>query len=105
MSTGKIEDTSEAWEDGLLGRDETHIVRVPDNEQEAIDEALGLKMISIRLPADLIQAYKDISAYRGLHGYQPLMRDALKRFAEAERKLIMTEIAEDIKQKLSAKAA
>ena len=105
MSTGKIADTCEAWEEGLLGRDENHIVRVSDKEQKAMDEALGLKMISIRLPADLIQAYKDISAHRGLYGYQPLMRDILKRFAEAETKLIMKALADEKKEKLSVKAA
>lgn len=105
MRTGKIADTCEAWEKGSPGRDENHVVRVSDKEQEAVDETLGLKMISIRLPADLIQAYKDISAYRGLYSYQPLMRDVLKRFAEAEIKRMMAEIAEEKKEKLSAKAA
>lgn len=52
-------------------------------------------MISIRLPADLIQAYKDISEYRGLYGYQPLMRDVLKRSAESAMEVIMTEVAEE----------
>lgn len=51
-------------------------------------------MISIRLPVDLIQAYKDISEYKGLYGYQPLMREVLKRFAESEMEVIMTEMAE-----------
>lgn len=103
MRTGKIADTCEAWKKGSPGRDKNHLVRVSDKEQETIKETLGLKMISIRLPADLIQAYKDISAYRGLYGYQPLMRDALKRFAEMEIKRIMAEIVEEKKEKLSAK--
>ena len=64
-----------------------------------------MKMISIRLPADLIQAFKDISEFRGISAYQPLMRDALKRFAESEMKIILTELAEEKRKRTSRKGA
>ena len=45
----QIENTTEAWESGELGRDIKH-ARVVDKVIGAqIDEALGLQMISIRL--------------------------------------------------------
>lgn len=100
-----IEDTAEDWENGKFGQDAKHTRKVSREDQEAIEETLGLKMISIRLPADLIQAYKDISEYRGIYGYQPLMRDALKRFAESEMKVIMTEVVEEKRKKASVKVA
>ena len=100
-----IEDTAEDWENGKFGMDAEHTKKVSKEEQGAIDETLGLKMISIRLPADLIQAYKDISEYRGLYGYQPLMRDALKRFAESEMKIIVTEVAEEKRKQALVKVA
>ena len=45
----------------------------------ALDEAMGMQSISIRLPKEMIGAYKLIGAYHGV-GYQPLMRDILQRF-------------------------
>lgn len=106
MSTKKkIEGTCEAWENGHLGRDLDHAVKVNVQEEDKLEDILGLKMISIRLPADLIQAYKDISDYRGITGYQPLMRDALRRFAEAEMKIILNEMAEEKRKRPKAKVA
>ena len=103
MSTKK--QIKRSWEDGHFGRDLNHALQVSKEEENKIEDALGLKMISIRLPEDLIQAYKDISEFRGISGYQPLMRDALKRFAEAEMKIIMNELAEEKRKKTSVKAA
>ena len=103
MST-KIEGTCEAWEDGSLGRETGHAVKISKEKENEIEEALGMKMISIRLPADLIRAFKDISEFRGISGYQPLMRDALKRFAESEMKMILTELVEEKRRSSSKKA-
>lgn len=75
----KIANTDEAWEDGTLGTSAEHATAAPDDMQAAIDASLGLKSISIRLPAQLIDAYKLIAAHHGI-GYQPLMRDILQRF-------------------------
>jgi hypothetical protein len=54
----------------------------PEMELE-LDDALGLQMISIRLPKKLIEDLKLIAKKEGL-GYQPLMRRVLLRFAEQE---------------------
>lgn len=66
------------WESGKLGRDEDHVVVATDMESAALDEALGMRAISIRMPSSLIDAYKMIAAHHGI-GYQPLMRDILQR--------------------------
>lgn len=58
-----------------------------------IDEALGLQMISIRLEQDLIESFKLLGTKYDM-GYQPLMREALKRFIEGEFKLIASEALE-----------
>jgi len=92
MKTQKIASTPEAWEDGQLGRDEAHAQVAPKEMEQQIDEGLGLQMISIRLQKELIEDYKKIAEFHGV-GYQPLMRDALKRFAEAEFKKIAIEYA------------
>lgn len=75
----KIESTDEAWESGALGADESHVRAAPADLEASIDASLGLQSISIRLPKQLIEAYKLIAAHHGV-GYQPLMRDILQRF-------------------------
>lgn len=77
--------TAEAWESGELGRIATHTAPASALLAQQIDDALGMQVISIRLPKELIEEYKIIAQVHKL-GYQPLMRDALKRFAEAELK-------------------
>jgi hypothetical protein len=78
-TTAKIDSTDEAWDSGALGASEAHAELAPAGLDEQIDASLGLQAISIRLPKQLIEAYKLIAAHHGL-GYQPLMRDILQRF-------------------------
>jgi predicted transcriptional regulator len=85
----KIPGTDEAWETEQLGCDESCIGHLSAAESasdsDAIDAALELKSISIRLENDLIDEFKMIARYNNI-GYQPLMRQALHRFAKAELK-------------------
>ncbi|MFZ6813578.1 hypothetical protein ACO0K3_03855 [Undibacterium sp. Rencai35W] len=83
----KIEGTVEAWVSGKLGQDENHAKPAPKELEKQIDEALGLQAISIRLNKELIEDFKFIAKHHKI-GYQPLMKDALKRFAESEYKRI-----------------
>ncbi|MFV0576062.1 MAG: hypothetical protein ACK5NC_11710 [Vibrio sp.] len=91
VKTNRITGTTEAWEDGLLGREEEFVQKV-NIESDMIDEALALQAISIRLQKGLLDDLKDIAQIRGL-GYQPLIKQILKRFADAEKKLILQERA------------
>ncbi len=86
----KIEGTAEAWEAGALGRDTSHAKAVSADIEQQVDDGMGLQLISIRLQKELIEDYKKIAEFHGI-GYQPLMRDALKQFAEAEYKRIAIE--------------
>ena len=52
---------------------------------KAIDKALGLKAISIRLQTNMIDELKAIAARDGI-GYQPLIKRVLARFIEEEQK-------------------
>ena len=102
-----IEDTQEAWEDGTLGRDAAFAVALtPEQlaEEEAlIDEAMELKAISIRLEKSLIEDFKMIAALHGV-GYQPLMRQALRRFADCEKKRILVETYNEMKERKAEQA-
>lgn len=88
----KIEGNAEAWESGLLGESAEHSVPVDPLLAVAMDEALGSRAISIRLPVALINSFKLMAGLEGL-GYQTLMRKALERFAEGNMKLIVQEAA------------
>jgi hypothetical protein len=83
-----ITGTAEAWETGLLGRSGEHVRVTPAEVADKIDEALGLQAISIRLPKATIDTYKRLAEMHGV-GYQPLMRDAICRWAESELKMLL----------------
>lgn len=96
----RIPGTEEAWEVGQLGNDEGFVVPLPEGDVaadiSAINEALGLQPISIRLEKSLIEDFKLIAQMSGL-SYQPLMRQVLRRFADCEKKRILRETAERMK--------
>ncbi|MDO8989201.1 MAG: hypothetical protein Q7U91_06170 [Sideroxyarcus sp.] len=94
-TTPKIPDTEEAWLSGELGTDEEFVAVAPDDDESLINDQLDLQPISIRLEKSLIEDFKLIAAMHGL-GYQPLMRQSLKRFADCEKKRILREAAADM---------
>ena len=75
----KIEGTEQAWDSRQLGASDAHVVVCGQEEADAIDAALGLQAISIRLTKQMVEQYKLIAHFHGV-GYQPLMRDVLARF-------------------------
>jgi len=87
LAKQSIPSTDEAWEDGTLGRDETYVKADDDRErlEAAIDDGLRLKLISIRMKESLISDLKLIAKKEGM-GYQPLMKQVLERFVDAELK-------------------
>jgi len=94
----KVQDTVEAWEDGTLGQDEKFASVAESIEESALNEAAGLQMISIRLQRSLIEDFKNIAEINGI-GYQPLIRQVLKRFADAEKKQILREKSAEVRCK------
>lgn len=103
MAKSKIEGSAEAWETGRLGREIDHAKRAPPEIEAAIDAALGMQMISIRLQKDLIDDFKRLAEIRGI-GYQPLMREALQQFVSAEHRRIVTDYANLQTSKAAEKA-
>jgi predicted DNA binding CopG/RHH family protein len=95
----KIPDTDEAWEEGQLGQDKEYARPLDEKSSaKAIDESLGLQMISIRLHKNLIDEFKSIAAIHGI-GYQTLMRQSLTRFARGEMKRLAKDMAEGLQGK------
>lgn len=78
------------WDSGTLGEDESNVEVADASISAEVDEDLGLQLISIRLPKNLIQDLKLVARLNGI-GYQPLIRKVLIRFAQSE----MRSIAQD----------
>ena len=78
------------WDSGKLGQEEKYAKRADPAMETALDDALGLQMISIRLPKQLIEDLKFIAKHNAV-GYQPLMRDILMRFAKSEKRSVLRE--------------
>jgi len=84
-------DNDEQWDSRELGADEqfVRVIEADSDQQKAIDEAVGLQMISIRLPRALIDDFKFLGDVHNLK-YQTLMRQILARFADSEKKRLAT---------------
>ena len=93
----KIPGTADAWESGALGNSAAHARPTSQAMEQSVDEAMGLQAISIRLPKSTIETYKALAKLHGV-GYQPLMRDAICRWAEGELKQMLIASAEDKRQ-------
>lgn len=90
----EIIENDDAWDNGELGRDENTVrtIKLTREQQQTIDDAIGLQMISIRLPKSLIDEFKFLGDVHGLK-YQTLMRQVLTRFADAETKNMASKAA------------
>jgi len=78
----------ESLDDGL----EAACVSAPPGEAEAVERALGLQMVSMRLQPELVATLKQIAAHHKI-GYQPMIRDLLNRFAASEIRQILQDTA------------
>jgi hypothetical protein len=78
---------NELWESRELGASPKHAVRVSDEHDKELDDAMGLQLLTFRLQKPLIEQLKQLAKLEGL-GYQPLMRQILTRYVrENEHKL------------------
>ena len=96
----KIDSSAKNWEEGKLGLNPDTAKRAPAEEAAAIDAALGLRPISIRLEHQLIADLKEIAKHEGI-GYQPMIRDLLHRFASHELPLVLAKRLEEAQRRES----
>ena len=102
MSNRKLDPSvTEKWENGELGRREEFVAVAPESESDALDSALAMKLVSIRLPIPLIESLKAIAAHHGV-AYQPMIRDLLTRFARSEIHQIVSDLDSQMTQAQSA---
>lgn len=94
----------DAWDARTLGHDEKFAKRAGRSSEAALDKALGLQLISIRLQRELLKDLKFIATAHNI-GYQPLIRDILSRFVVHEKKAIRREAMERLKLQLAEEQA
>ncbi|KRG76176.1 hypothetical protein ABB30_10180 [Stenotrophomonas ginsengisoli] len=82
---------NEKWENGEYGRSDEHVVVASDAIHEAFNQGMAMKLVSIRLPATLIETLKMIAEHHGI-AYQPMVRDLLTRFARSELQQIVADL-------------
>jgi predicted DNA binding CopG/RHH family protein len=88
MATKRIKNTAQSWDERKLGAQAEFVGVAATSHEEALQEALEMQAISIRLPKSLVRNYKLIADFHGV-GYQPLMRDVLQRFVAPELQHIL----------------
>ena len=93
----KIANTDTAWDDRELGASAEHAEVASPEHLSALHDSLGMQSISIRLPKEMIEAYKLIATHHGV-GYQPLMRDILQRFIPEGLKEVMAHHQSEAKE-------
>ncbi|MDP9771101.1 hypothetical protein [Kosakonia cowanii] len=76
---------AEKWDNRELGASEDHVQVASEADMTALNDALSLQAISIRLQKTLIGDLKAIADQYGI-GYQPMIRDLLQRFVLSEKK-------------------
>lgn len=64
------------WENQKLGATKKYARKVSSEREDAVDDALGLQLVSIRLQKTLINALKKIALDEGI-GYQTYIRQLL----------------------------
>ncbi len=79
----------EAWEKREKGASESHTRKVSVRREKAVDDGLGLIMISIRLQKEIIDELKHLAHETGI-GYQPYIRQLLVQHVRGKKKRFAT---------------
>jgi hypothetical protein len=67
---------NELWDSKQLGASSEHAVRVSDERDKELDDAMGLQLFTFRMPKLVIEQLKQLAKLDGI-GYQPFMRKVL----------------------------
>lgn len=85
MSNTPKKHSATSWETRELGATEAFVRKVSAKREKAVDDALELQSISIRLQKSLIDDLKELSGENGL-GYQPYIRQLLMQHVRNEKR-------------------
>lgn len=83
----RFDEDAERWDNKELGASAKHARPASEEQQQALDDATGLQLISIRMPKVLIEQVKQLARLEGI-GYQPYVRKVMTQHVrENEHKL------------------
>lgn len=83
----KFDKDNELWDSKQLGASSEHAVPATEEDEKALDDAMGLQLLSFRIQKSIIEQLKQLSKLEGI-GYQPLMRKVLTEYVrENEHRL------------------
>lgn len=85
---------TDKWESGELGNSEEH-VKVSDFTVEDLQKSIELQAISLRINKDLLEDLKGLAQMHGI-GYQPLMKQILRRFVDSEKRRLANEYISEL---------
>lgn len=99
----RIEASADDWgPNGKYGNDEA--TTRGGKEDDGLNDRLGLHPISIRFPKELVRDLKAIAHINDM-GYQPLIREVLKRFVDNEKRAILADAARRRKEQAEKQRA
>ena len=79
----EIHANTDKWESGELGATQ-EFVKVSEFTAKDLQKSIELQPISLRVNKDLLEDLKSLAKMHNI-GYQPLMKQILKRYAEKRR--------------------
>lgn len=84
----------EKWENGELGNSEKH-AKVSTFTVADLQKSIELQAISLRINKDLLIDLKELAKMYGI-GYQPLIKQILRRFVDAEKRRLANEYLSEL---------
>jgi predicted DNA binding CopG/RHH family protein len=70
---------NELWETRQLGASSEHAVRTSAEADKALDDAIGLQLLTFRIQKPVVDKLRRLATLEGI-GYQPLMRQVLTKY-------------------------
>lgn len=83
----EIYENVDLWESGKLGSSE-ETAKKSNFSVSDLQKSIQLQAISLRMQKDVLEDLKFIAKHHGI-GYQPLIKQILKRFVDSEMKYIL----------------
>ncbi|MBX9769950.1 MAG: hypothetical protein K2X29_01185 [Candidatus Obscuribacterales bacterium] len=83
----RFDKDNELWDSKQLGASAEHAVQASEEDDKALDDALGLQLLSFRIQKSIIEQLKQLAKLEGI-GYQPLMRKVLNTYVRDNEHMI-----------------
>lgn len=90
----EIHANTDKWESGELGATQ-EFVKVSEFTAKDLQKSIELQPISLRVNKDLLEDLKSLAKMHNI-GYQPLMKQILKRFVDAEKRRLANEYISEL---------